>query len=139
MITNTAMTVYNKYVDPSSRSEKFLRCVISAVLWESAQAVAAARHGTISSDKATIAIPFVNSTNYLAPKAWLALSVVGRAGKWTLQEGDVVVRGTITDEIAGAFTMTSLRETYDDVLQITSVGRMDQGSPNTHHYLVGAK
>lgn len=137
MITNALLTVYNKYVDTTLRIEKYQRSVISKVLWESVSAVSRAKAATVISDTATVAIPFSEIANYLSPKTWLAL--VSKTGKWTLQDGDVIVRGTVTDEITGEFTIADLHRKYDDVLTISSVARMDQGSPNTHHYLVGAK
>lgn len=135
MITNSSMTVYNKYVDPSSRSEKWQRSAVSKVLWESTSAATRLKSASVSTDLATIAIGFDQCANYLPPKSW----VVSKTGKWTLQDGDMVVHGIVTDEITDEFTMSDLHNKYDDVLKISSVARMDQGSPNTHHYLVGVK
>jgi hypothetical protein len=132
MITNTAMTVYNKYVE--SRTEKYQRVAISAVQWDSSSATVKRR---VQDNKAVIAIPFSVGSAYLKPKAWLALA--NKTAKWTLQEGDVVVCGIVADEITSIFTLSALRAKYDDVLEIVSVARMDQGSPNTHHWEILCK
>jgi hypothetical protein len=51
----------------------------------------------------------------------------------------VVVCGIVADEITSIFTLSALRAKYDDVLEIVSVARMDQGSPNTHHWEILCK
>ncbi len=132
MITNTPMTVYNKYVE--SRTEKYQRTVISAVLWDSSSATVKRK---MQDNKAVIDIPFSVGAAYKTSKAWVALAT--KTANWTLQEGDVVVRGSVTDEISSLFTMSALRAKYDDVLEIVSVSRMDQGSPNTHHWEILCK
>ena len=82
--------------------------------------------------------------DYLAPKAWQA----AKSGKWTLQEGDVIVRGIATNEITeavvtpvpvAAFTMTSLRAAYEDVVVINSIYAMDEGSAHLKHWEVDCK
>lgn len=135
MITNTAMTVYNKYVE--SRNEKYHRAEISAVQWDSSSATVKRKSVDVQDNKAVVAIPFSVGAAYLNPKAWLAL--VNKTSNWTLQEGDVVVRGIVADEITSGFTLSALRAKYDDVLEIVSVARMDQGSPNTHHWEILCK
>jgi hypothetical protein len=115
----------------------FQRTEVSDVLWQSSQAVNKHRGADLSANKAVIAIPFSECLAHLMPKAWLALA--DKTDNWTLQEGDVIVRGIVTDEVTTEFTMSDLRAKYDDVLEIVSAERMDQGSPNTHHWLIGCK
>lgn len=135
MITNTPMTVYNKYVD--NRAEKYQRTVLSAVLWDSSAATIKRRSADMQNNKAVIALPHYIGAAYLKAKAWLALA--NKTAFWTLQAGDVVVRGTVTDEITNGFAISALRAKYDDVLEIVSVAFMDQGSPNTHHWEILCK
>lgn len=136
MKTNSDMTIYNKYI--ASGDEAYQRTVISDVEWENRKAAnVLASGGNITADQATVYIPYARGAAYLAPKAWAAL--VSKTGYWTLKPGDVIVRGTATDEIAGAYTMTSLRAEYDDVLVITSVDLMDLGSQSLWHWQIGAK
>ena len=129
------MTIYNKYVE--SRAEKFQRTVISAVLWDSSAATIKRKSADMQDNKAVIALPRYIGAAYLKAKAWLALP--NKSLSWTLREGDVVVRGTISDEITNAFTLSDLRSKYDDVLEIVSVAFMDQGSLNTHHWEIICK
>ncbi len=135
MITNTAMTVYNKYAE--NRAEKYHRAEISAVLWDSSNGTVKRKSANMQDNKAVIAIPFSVGAAYKKTKEWLALS--DKTANWTLQDGDVVVRGIVPEEITDGFTLSALRAKYDDVLEIVSVSRMDQGSPNTHHWEVLCK
>lgn len=135
MIPNSDITIYNKYIDSATRSEKYQRTVVTDVVWQATKAVSGSKSGQLASNVATVFIPFARGDDYSKPKAWQT----SRSGKWTLQEGDIIVRGTATDEISGAYTITSLRAEYDDVVMISSVDAMDQGSPNVQHWQVGCK
>jgi hypothetical protein len=153
--TNTNITVYNQYIDSSTRQPVFQRTQIGvagsfAVAWENRKAVNVLRSGLIHADSATVYIPLSCGANHLDPIAWLA----AKHGKWTLQAGDIIVKGLVTDEITAlipahgtdpiipavpAFTPTLLKAKYDDVLIITSVDPMMSGSYTMRHWRVGAQ
>lgn len=141
MIANTHITIYNKYIE--DRAEKWQRSVVRDVNWQDTKAVMGTKQGLLASNVATIFIPMSNNTEYLAPKAWQALE--SKSSAWTLQEGDIVVRGEVEDEITPAdddtpaVTIKSLYAKYDHVAQITSIDAMDMGSPNMRHWEVGVK
>ena len=132
MRTNCACTLYNRYV--TSGVEYYQRTVLAAVSWQNRKAANVIRSGLLAADSAVIYIPQSLGTNYLKPLAWQA----DRNGSWTLAVGDVMVKGLVTDEIAGGFTMTSLKVKYDDVVVIKSVDTMDGASPSLCHWQVGA-
>lgn len=137
MKRNADLTIYNKYIDSSTRSEKYQRTVIRSITWESSKAVSAMQAGRLATNSADIYIPRARGENHLDPIAWTAL--VSKVGKWTLAEGDFVVKGEVADEITTGFTTTNLMKKYDNVLVITSVDLMDRGSANIQHWQVGAK
>lgn len=134
MIPNADITVYNKYIDSATRSEKYQRAEVKSVVWQSTKAISQMRTQT-AANVALVMIPFERGTQYAAPKAWQA----AKSGKWTLQEGDVIVRGIVTDEITGAYTITDLRAEHENVVTIASVDAMDQGSSNSQHWEVNCK
>ncbi len=135
MKTNTTVTIYNKYTE--SNAELYQRSVISAAQWENNKASnVRATGGYIDANQATIYIPFSVGDNYLKPKDW---QENGDEDNWTLQDGDYVVKGTVEDEIEDAFTITSLKNKYDDVFAISSVDTMDYGSAALQHWEVGAR
>jgi hypothetical protein len=131
LIPNGHITIYNKYIE--TRVEKFQRTVIRDVVWQAQKGIATTRFQT-PTNTALILIPFAHGTQYALSKAWQ----VDRDG-WTLQEGDVIVRGAVTDEITAGFTITDLRAKYDHVVTVVTVDAMDQGSPNVQHWEVGCK
>ena len=143
MKTNCSITIYNRYI--LSGDEKYQRTQIvdsestdGSVHWENRKASnIIASGGNIEVDQAVILIPMARGTNYLQPKEWIAL--VTKTGKWTLQRGDYVVKGLVTDTIGPSFTLTQLKAKYNDVLQITSVDTQDMGTSKAQHWQVGAK
>jgi hypothetical protein len=61
-----------------------------------------------------------------------------KTGKWTLQQGDVIVRGLVSETIDADYTISDLKRDYDDVVAIRSVDLMDNGSLARWHWQVGA-
>jgi hypothetical protein len=151
MRTNADLTIYNKYIDPTTRSEKYQRTQVGKVAWENRKGINVIMSGgSIESDQASIYIPYSLSANYLEAPTWRALA--DKTGKWTLQVGDILVNGLVTDEITltattdpithvvtPAFTPTSLKAKYNEVLMITALDFMDAGSKPLWHWQVGAK
>lgn len=133
MIPNADITIYNKYIDGATRTEKYQRTVVKDVVWQSTKAVSQMRMQT-AANVALVLIPFQRGENYQKPKAWQS-DLVG----WTLQEGDIIARGVNPKEIDDTYTATYLRDDYDDVFTIASVDAMDQGSANSQHWEVNLK
>jgi ERCC4-type nuclease len=129
------VTIYNKYI--SSREAVYQRTQIVADLWSNEKATNVIRSGNIEADAAMIIISSLRdeNINYVDGTAWTALS--SKTGYWTLQNEDYIVKGAVTDEITGAFTISSLRAKYDEVLRISSIDIRDLG--DVKHWKVGAK
>jgi len=142
MKTNTTATIYNRYI--VSGAERYQRSALAAVEWENRKAANVIQSGLIAADSVRIFIPFTFGMSYKKPKTWAALST--KTGYWTLAVGDVLVKGTVTDEIhdavvsppSAAFTMTDLKAKYDDVVTIKSVDTIDYGSLSMRHWQLGA-
>lgn len=138
MNTNTALTIYNKYYDTSTKTEKYQRFLLSAVEWEDRKdSNVLASGGDKAANQATIYIPLSVGAAYKKPKPWLALA--DKTANFTLQIADLVVKGNVADELSASFTPSDLLNKYDDVLRITSVDTFDMGSLNMRHWKVGAK
>jgi hypothetical protein len=138
MRTNTSITVYNKYIDSSTRSERWQRFVIPDITWEDRKASnVLASGGQQAVDQATVFIPFARMSTYLDPIAWRALRA--KTGRWTLQIGDLLVRESITDDLNSTFTVSDLKAKYDHVLIVSSIDYMNLGSTSMWHFKVGAK
>jgi hypothetical protein len=142
MVTNGPVTIYNRYIDPSTRGEKYQRSVISAAFWSNNKAAHVIASGGLQNvDAATIFIPLSVCKNYLDWTVWRDLS--SKRGKWTLHPGDIVVSGSDPDVIgsgSGEVSASDLRRKYDvHALVVTTIdGKDDVGSTAMRHFKVGA-
>lgn len=134
LIPNSDITIYNKYF--VSRAEVYQRFEVYDVVWQSTDAISRAKE-QVASNSALIMIPFARGGDYVQPKAWQAL--LDKSSVWTLQEGDIVVRGIAVEEITAGYSVSSLRADYNDVVMITAIAAMNEGSPNVQHWEVNAK
>jgi hypothetical protein len=134
MLTNTDCTIFNRYVEAGE--EKYQRTEIPAVAWENRKAANILRSGSLAADSVSVYIPFSIVCNYMKPVAWQ--SMINKSGLWTLQVGDVIVKGIVKDEITDAFTVSDMKSKYDDVVSIKSVDTMDNGSFSLRHWQIGA-
>lgn len=138
MQTNTKVTLYNRYYDPNTGTEIYQRTLINAVMWEDRKATnILASGGNLAADQAIIFIPTLLDHNYLTPIVWLAL--VDKSGNWTLQEDDIIVKGTLADTISASNTPSAVAKANDNVLRISTIDTFDMGSRNMRHWKVGAK
>ena len=131
MIPNAHITIYNKYID--NRAEKYQRAVIYNCVWQSIRAVSRMKEMT-AANSALILIPFASDTGYQEPKAWQS----DRDG-WTFQEGDIVVRGMINQDLDTEYSVSDLRREHENVVVIASIDSMDNGSPHVNHWELTCK
>ena len=132
MLTEADCTIYNKYM--VGRVDTWQRVQIEGVHWEQRHA----REGNEDNDFTLVFIPFARGEDYLKPRRWQVLS--NKSEHWTLQIGDVIVKGLVSDElVAGTFTLSNLKAAYDDVLMIASVDTRDFGSSALQHWEVTAR
>lgn len=142
MRTNSDLTIYNRV----PKTEDYLRTALAgasgrkAAQWENRKAINVLRSGGASNaDQAVIYIPFSLKATYKTPKQWQALSAEEKSEYWTLQNGDLIVKGVVDDVIEAGFTASQLKAKYDDVLVISSIDTMDFGSAALQHFKVSAK
>lgn len=119
MITNANLTLYSRGIDPSTRAETWTRSQIQGVFWQSTKAANILQTGLLNSDKYTIYIPMDR-------------------GSLAFKEGDVIVKGLVTDTITSNFTMGALKAKYPFVATITSVDYHEAGSQGMKHWQIGA-
>lgn len=136
MRSNADVTIYNRYFDKETRLDRYQRTVLYGVFWDERKAVNRLQSGFEDADEVTIVIPFRVATDkkYVVPKEFEKLE--DKAGYFTLQEGDRVVKGAVDFEITGK--VSDLDKEYE-AYTITSVDIKDFGSPHMRHWEVGAK
>jgi hypothetical protein len=136
MYTNSNMTIYNKYFDKETRTDKHQRTILYGVFWDDKKAMNRLQSGLENADEVFIAIPFSVGSNrqYITPKEFESLE--DKSNYFTLREEDRIVQGEIDFEIEGK--LSDLDREYE-AFTITSVDTKNFGSPHMRHWEVGAK
>ena len=124
MMTNTKMTVYNKYLDSFTHKTVFKKHLIENVFWDDSLGINL-NTGYENADKVNVYIPYDKNdlSDYRKPKQYNGIG-------WTLQNGDLMVRGeTDLEEVSGIKDLS----TYE-VFVMTVSDNKDFGSPNMQHF-----
>lgn len=131
-----SITLYTHWTNPADRSrEKWIRAPINGVSFYGRQAVSVSGSGLNTADQYTVRIPVSSMPpGYLPPDAFSRSAV---PGGWTLQNGDVIVKGTVADEIVKG--ITEITRKYVDCFVITSVSDNRRGVPAMQHMRVEGK
>lgn len=100
MITNADVTLYNRWYDRSIRDDRWLRTQITGVCWYGGQAVTVSDNGLLTASSYTVRIPLESAPTarrYAGPGEYANATAEAQDGLWTLQAGDIVVRGLVDD------------------------------------------
>lgn len=137
MITNADLTLYNQIPGPDGPT--WQRTQIQGVFWEDGKKVNVGESGLVSADLTVIFVPFENTAGYMKPAEFQRAE--DRAGHFTFNNGDLVVRGLVDFELTGekGADEKTLRHRHDDVMTIISVETNDFGSTSMQHWEVTAK
>lgn len=96
---NADITIYNKYYDSNSDTDKYQRTIIKGVNWQ------CKRNATVTDKGVNVAyttIIFLDSLpNYIDPRAFAKLDDIDRPNYFTFSELDKIVKGAIDYEITG--------------------------------------
>lgn len=118
-LCDETITVYNSYVDPTTRFNVYIPTVIRGVSWFGSLKAKATEHGLVSANEYSLRIPFSSDfggKQFLPPKEYQALE--DKSGYFTLAKGDTIVRG---DHSEIGTKPAKLSEKYDDVITVVSV------------------
>lgn len=111
MIVNTDITIYNRKANPGTKRMDYCRTVIKGVHWYTDQKVTVAEDGLKSADAYKIRIPMDNrEDNYLDPENYAALPWGEHKKYWTLENGDLFIKGAVTFEITRPSELQSLHK-----------------------------
>lgn len=124
MITNTNMTIYNKYTEPFTHNVVFKKHLIDKVFWVDTKEVKQ-NDGYDKSNKVAVYIPKdVNDiSEYIKAKNYNGTG-------WTIQDGDFIIKGDVPIEEVSGIKELSQYETFI----IKSFSDKDYGSENMHHF-----
>jgi len=129
--TNSSATIYNRYLDPITLTDKWQKHLVHQVYWEGGRSVKLL-NGLVNNNACRVYIPCNANylTDYLPPLDFKD----NRSGHWTIQVGDIIVKGTVTDEID---RISDLEKLYSDVYTINYFKDNRYGSSNMWHFEVG--
>ena len=134
-LCNDTITVFNARVDPDAGGNVWTPTVITGASWymTDASTVDAAKGGLVAANKATIRIPEGADTGgkaYADPIAYRDAEDV--SGLWTLQNGDIIVKGSVT---GADWTPARLKKAYAECVTVLSVTD-NRRAPNAPHWRV---
>lgn len=139
-LCNEVITVFNSYVDQSTKLRVYKPTIIHGVSWFAQEIVSVTDNGLVSANKFTIRIPAEADTGnktYLSPHDYANTQIDSISDYWTLVDGDIIVKGEVEETGLDA-KLAKLQENYDAVVIITSVTD-NRRVINAPHWKVVAK
>lgn len=124
MMTNTSMSVFNKYVEPFTKEVSYKKHLIKEVFWDDSLGINL-NAGYDNADKVNVYIPFDKNdlTDYKKPKEYNGIG-------WTLQNGDFIIKGDVAEtEVDGIKDLNAY-----EVFEITVVDVKNFGSYMLQHF-----
>lgn len=124
MITNTNMSIFNQYTNPTTKKVVFKKHLINNVFWVDTKEVKQ-NDGYDKNNKVNVYIPKNSNdlSNYVNAKRYNGTG-------WTIQNGDIIIRGNIDKSEVSGIKELSQYETFI----IKTFSDKDYGSENMHHF-----
>ena len=94
---NTTITIYNKFEDPQTNVITWHKHTIENCFWQYAREKVFIGNTTLETDSTKCRIPI--QENFLEKYEWANMPNDTRYNYFTLSEGDIVVRGTVNEDI----------------------------------------
>ena len=126
MMTNSSMSVFNKYTEPFTKDVSYKKHLIKEVFWDDSLGVNL-DSGYENADKVNVYIPFDKNESdlkdYVEPKQYNGIG-------WTLQNGDFMIKGNVDiEEVDGIKDLNAY-----EVFEMTVTDTKDFGSYNMQHF-----
>lgn len=125
------ITLFNKKYDKATRTDVYVKTVLNNVHFEGVRASSIDDKETKVNDSLFVIIPF-SVYGYLKPKEYQKQQ--DTLGRWTLQEGDIIVKGIVENDITSSKELKAL----DDVYTINSIEIVDYSVTCLNHFEVYA-
>lgn len=133
MQTNAILTIINRAV--VNHKDLFLPTVLGPVNWYAHQKQTVTDGGMRSANVIQARIPVSSPGRpYLPEVDWRALPAEKRADFWTIQAGDLIVRGEVTDPVQST---AQIKDAYGpDAVVITGYADNRRGSAVMQHWRI---
>lgn len=126
------ITIYNKRYDPATKQTFWPKTIIRGVSWSGCQK-ATSGEGLTSNDGYSVRIPkTAMPKGYLEKDDYQAMTDI--TGRWTAQNGDVVIKGEGPEVISG---ITEITKWHTDCFTIVAVHTDNLSRPLPHLRLEG--
>lgn len=126
MMTNTSMSLFNKYTEPTTKNVSYKKKLVKEVFWDDSLGINL-NAGYENADKVNIYIPFDKNEedlkSYIEPKQY-------NGNGWTIQNGDFIIKGDVDKTEVGGIKDLKNYEAFE----ITVVDKKDFGSYNMQHF-----
>ena len=149
MYTPHSVTIYNAHENQKSGKTEYNVTILDGVFLDVSKGTNVAKTGSDNADAARLFIPFsVEAKNgltgavqtYVRPKVYE--NAEDKSGLWTLRTSGSTSPSACFFAIGKIVKQAGYQEINricDDVFRISSVDVRDFGSPEMHHWMVGAK
>ena len=149
MYTPHVVTLYNATENPDTLEVSHNITVLDGVFLDRVHARNIEKSGARDADSASLFIPFSVCAKdgvtglkktYIGPKAYRELQ--DKSGYWTLEAGGKSSGADcffVKGEVVSNAGYKSIRESYDDVYDVTTVDVRDFGSADMQHWQVGGR
>ncbi len=133
MFWNKTITLYNKREEAETGLIKWYRHTIDNCFYKTTNNTVNVGNAQLKTDDNVIRIPI--QENYVAPHEWNALSDEEMRRHITLQGGDLIVLGNVTEEID---EYTTGKRSSDLIAKYKTLGTVFINSVNVNDFLPGA-
>lgn len=136
---STTITLYNKIVDTDTQEVSWKRTVLTNCFITFNKTVSTMVKGSSATYQNVVVCRIPKNSKYVDAYSWTTLE--NRASKFTLQVGDIIIKGKITDEIddyTKGSRATELLDKYKSkgVLRIGVIQDNSDSDRNLPHYYV---
>ena len=136
MYWNKTITVLNKYEDNSTGLITYYKTVLNNCFWKETNNEVSVGNVKLQSNSHIIRIPY--NSSYLPPMEWL--SADQKATKFTLKQGDILIKGTTDfefDEMTAGKRLNDFLSLHPyGICNIVSVNE-NIDLPNKHYFVRG--
>ena len=141
---NTTITIYNHYEDPITNHVSWMSTIVHNCFWKinNDSVFVNQTNSSSFSLKNVVLCRIPKNDNYLNPYDWKRLDNETMKTKFTLQNGDFIVKGEvhdIVDEYTKSQRATDIKDKYKElgVMTINTISDNSDDARGIPHYMVG--
>ena len=142
MLTETSATLYNAVTEKGTGRMIYYRTIIPAVHWEDRRASGGSGTSHPSANSVSVFIPFsaedFMSADYAKSEDYAKMREAGITHIWTLAPGDLLLKGTVQDEIGENMSIKEFMSRHRETVTIQAIDTVDYGSYAMRHWEVTA-